>query len=294
MTSPVLSALSTAFIAGGSVFGKAVLDWDIKGAGIEVRTNVKGPQALVKLTMGDTPRPYRSDDDFSAATFTDRVLTAYQSKYDFNYDAENERNTYLAELPEAPFSDWAVQQAAKQYLDAIVTNTLWLGVRNSSGSTAVGICNGWGTIIAAEITATNLTPVTTATLTSSNTIAAVQSVVANLPIWAKKKGGKVLVSFSTFELYAANYATLFGFQFMPNQFNKYRVNNTNFELVACDFMGTSSRIVATMDSNLVYGTDAEAISIYSTPHLNLLQNRMMKTAGCQIKDLAALSVNNLA
>ena len=52
-----LAALTTAFVGGAEVFGKEVLDWDIRELGIQVRTNVNTPQAMGKLTMDGDPQP---------------------------------------------------------------------------------------------------------------------------------------------------------------------------------------------------------------------------------------------
>jgi hypothetical protein len=162
------------------------LDWDIRNAGIEVRTNVKAPQALTKLSADGAPRPYRIADDFNGATFTDRVLTVYMGKYDMQLDAEDLRNKYLATLPEFPFEQFAVQQAAKQYLDAVTPSTLGLGVYNAAGSTAaVDLWTGWLSIIAAEITATTIAPVVTGAITSANAVTKVEQVADAAPTLVK-------------------------------------------------------------------------------------------------------------
>lgn len=294
MPSPDVSALSSAFIEGASVFGKAVLNWDLRSQGIQVRTNVKAPQAMTKLSAVGSPRPYRKQDDFNSVKFEDRRITVFQSKYDFEFDSEEFRNTYLATLPEMPFSEAAVEQASKQYLDALIANTLYSGVRNATGSGAADVCDGWGTIIAAEIVAGKLAPVATGAIDNTNAVAKVKAVVSAAPVWLKKQGGMVLVSYEVFDMYAENYASLFGFQFNPSATGEYRINNTNFVLRPADFMGTSQRIIATVKDNLVFGSDIENVTVYSTPHLNILQNRLMMPAGCQIQDLDALIVNDVA
>ena len=162
--------LTTAFVGAAEVYKKSLLAWDIRSVGVQVRTNVNTPQAMAKFTTDGTPQPYRKQDDFNGATFTDRVLTAYQAKYDQELDAEDLRNTYLAELPEMPFEQYAMQQGGDQFLDAIMRNVLWSGVRNGAGTAVADICDGWGTIIAAEITATNITEVATGAITTANAV----------------------------------------------------------------------------------------------------------------------------
>jgi hypothetical protein len=291
-----VSTLNTAFAGSSEIFQKQVLGWDIRSVGVQVRTNVKTPHNLAKFSADGKPRPYRAADDFNGATVTDRLLTAYPSKYDQQLDFVELYNTYLAEMPEMPFEDYAVQQAMKQYVDALNSDTLWLGVRDANGSDCSDICDGWGTIIAAEITATNITPVAGAAITSSNAVTQVELVADAASVLMKKKGFRILCSYGTLEKYRKHYRSTYGFTFDPNKEGEYKLDGVKAILTPCDFMGTSQRLVATFDNNLVFGTDADSLKSYPTPHLNLFQNRIMMNAGCQIKDIGAevLVVNDQA
>lgn len=287
-----LSALTTAFVGGAEAFGKEVLDWDIRELGIQVRTNVNTPQAMAKFEVDGDPQPYRKQDDFNGAVVTDRVLTAYQAKLDLELDPEDFRNTYLAELPEMPFEQFTVNQAAKQFMDAIYTDTLWTGVRDANGTDAADICDGWGTIIAAAITATDLTPITTNAITASNAVTEIEKVTNGVTAKMKQKGFNVYVSYTVFQYYRTHYRATYGFNFNPNQEGYYMIDGTKAKLIPVAFMGTSGRVVATYPGNLVFGTDLGRISMHPTPHLNLLQTRLLMPAGCQIRDLDVLFVND--
>lgn len=290
-----LSALTNAFVGGAEVFGKEVLDWDIRELGIQVRTNVNTPQAMAKFEADGAPQPYRSQDDFNGMTVTDRVLTAYQSKYDQELDPEDFRNEYLATLPEMPFEQFSVSQAGKQFLDSLYTDTLWLGVRNGAGTDAVDICDGWGTIIAAEIVATNLTNViATNAISAANAVTEIEKVTNGTSAKMKKKGGIVYVSYTVFQYYRTHYRATYGYNFNPNQEGYYMIDGTKFRLQPCAFMGTSGRVVVTYAGNLIFGTDLDRLSMYPTQHLNLLRNRILFPAGCQIRDLDVLYVNDQA
>jgi hypothetical protein len=59
-------------------------------------------------------------------------------------------------------------------------------------------------------------------------------------------------------------------------------------------MGTSQRLIATIPNNLVLGTDIEAAQVYATPHLNIIETRLMMPLGCQFQDLGAMAVNDQA
>jgi hypothetical protein len=295
MAAPSLTALETAFVQGANIFRKNVLGWDLRGKGIQVRTNVVAPQALTKLSAVGAPRPYRTQDDFGTGPdFSDRTLTAYQSKWDYEFDPENFRNTYLATLPDAPFEAAAVDQVSKTYLDTITRLTLWSGVRNGAGTGAADLCDGWGTIIAAEITATNLTPVVTGAIASTDAVTKVETLAEGVPLWMREMGFVVLCSYNVFDKYKKHYRTLNGFGFEKGENQEYNLDGINAVLRPVAFMGTSQRLVATLPNNLVFGTNVEAVETFPTPHLNIMKIRHMMPVGCQIQDLEALVVNDQA
>ena len=60
------------------------------------------------------------------------------------------------------------------------------------------------------------------------------------------------------------------------------------------FMNSSSRLVATVDGNLVFGTDSEQIQIAASMRRNIIETRPMMPVGCQIQDLDALIINDQA
>lgn len=287
---------NTAFVGASEAYQKMLLGWDLRSLGIQVRTNVNTPQAMAKFNVNDGPMPYRKQDDFKAGTFTDRVLTAYQAKYDQELDPEDFRNTYLAELPEMPFNQFAVEQGGKAFLDALLRSTLYLGVRNGSGTDPVDICDGWGTIIAAEITATAISPVVTGAITAANAVTKVELVYDASDVLLKKMPSVMYCSYTVFRYYMQHYRTLNGFGFKRDEKGKFTLDGTDCVLTPADFMGTSQRLILTLPNNLVFGTDTEQLKNHPTPHLNLLRNRILFPAGCQIRDIGAevLKVNDQA
>lgn len=299
MANPDVSAITSSFVEfGGQVFGKQVINWELRKFGVEVRTNVKAPQVLPKLSAVGGPRPYRAQDDTSGngVKFTDRVLTAYNSKWDYDFDPEEFRNTYLAmeAANRGSFAQEAANQLAKEYLAGIYSSTLWTGVRNGSGTGAADICDGWGTIIAAAITATDLTPVATGAISSADAVTKVEQLADAVPTWMKERGYQILCSYDLFEKYAKHYRTLNGFQFQPNAIGSYKLDNRNASLVPTGFMNSSQRLVATLPNNLVFGTDVESIQVAASMRRNIIEARPMMSAGCQIKDLEAIVVNDQA
>jgi hypothetical protein len=299
MANPDVSLLTSSFVEfGGTIFGKKVIEWDVKKYGIQVRTNVKAPQVLTKLSAVGGPQPYSAADSATGngVKFTDRTLTAYLSKWDSDFDPEQFRNTYLANARDgqAPFADEASAQICKEYLDSIYRSVLWSGVRNGAGTAVADIATGWGTLIAAEITATTLTPVATGALTNVNAVTKFELVAEAAPIWMQEQGFVILCSFASFRKYVQHYRTLNGFQLKPNLLNDYPMDGFNAVIRPVGFMGSSSRLVATVDGNLVFGTDVESIQIAASMRRNIIETRPMMSVGCQIQDLDALLVNDQA
>lgn len=296
---PDLSALTTSFVKfGGKIFMKNVNDADFKGQGILVYKNVKAPIPLTKLSGQGNIRPYREQDDTSGngVAFTDRILTVYQSKWDMDVDPEKYRNTYLASDQEIPFYQFILEQVAKEYLAQINDSAAYLGSYNAAGSTAAAIATGWGTIIAAEITATNLTPVVTGAITTANAVDKVELVAkdAQVKAWMRNKGFVVYCSFATFDKYCTHYRTLNGFQFQPGNKNEYWIDGINARLKPVSWMGTSSRLIATIENNLAVGTDGESVKFAATARRNIIELRPMMPIGFQIADLGAMVVNDQA
>ena len=296
MATYTLTALETGFVGAAEVYKKMLLGWDLRSVGAEIRTNVTTPQALAKFNTDSGPQPYRKQDDFNGGTFTDRTLTAYQAKYDQELDSEDFRNTYLATLPQMPFEQYAVQQGGQRFLDSLMRDVLWLGVRNGSGTAAADICDGWGTIIAAEITGSAITPVTTGALSGSNAVTKVEEVYDASDVILKRMPSIMWCSYTVFRYYMQHYRTLNTYGFKPDATGKYILDGTQCELRPVAFMGTSGRLVMTLPNNFVFGTDTENLANYPTRHLNLLRNRILFPAGCQIKDIGAevLVVNDQA
>ena len=298
MANPDLSLIASSFVEfGGQVFGKKVLSWNLRSLGIQVRTNVTAPQTLTKLSAVGGPRPYRAQDDTSGngVKYTDRIITAYQSKWDHDFDPEEFRNTYLnAGLTDQSFAQAANEQLAKEYLDSITRNTLYSGVRNGSGSAAADICDGWGTLIAAEITATNLTPVATGALSNSDAVTKVEQVCESVEHWMRQEGFIVYCSYATFDKYKKHYRTLNTYGFDKNENGEYTIDGFNAVLRPVAFMGTSARLIATLPDNLVFGTNVEAIQVAASVRRNIIESRPMMAAGCQIQDLDAIVVNDQA
>lgn len=296
MPTPDLSALTSSFVERGpSIFEKNLLEWNLATQGIQIRRNVNAPQAMTKLSAVGNPRPYTAADALTTGPkFTDRVLTAFQSKWDFDFDAEEFRNTYLANQSGAPFYEQSLNHVAQAFLDDIQRNTLYLGSRNASGTTSAAIADGWGKTIADLITATTLTPVVTGAITDANGVDKFELMVTNVPTWMREKGFVIFCSYAKFDNFRKNYRTAFNFQFDKNAEGRYKMDNLNVEIRPVAWMGTSSRLIATLENNLVFGTDVERVQVAASQRRNIIEVRLMMPVGTQIQDLEAIFVNDQA
>lgn len=302
MANPNLSQITAdAFVEfGGSVFGKLVLQWKLRSLGIQVRTNVTAPQVLPKISATGTPRPYRAQDDTTSngVEYTDRVLTAHNSKWDYDFDPEEFRNTYLAAgVFDAGYARAAAEQMAKEYLALIIKNTLWLGSYNASGTTPAAICDGWGKIIADEITATTLTPIATGIPTSGNAVELAEQMVEEAPIEMRDNDLPLILysNYNFFDNYCKRYRELNGFGFNQSSTGDYKMDNKNCIIRPVAMIPSSSnRLALTVANNLVFGTDIESIRVSASVRRNIIECRPMMAAGCQINDLDLLVVNDQA
>lgn len=299
MEAPDLSLLTTQFVEwGGQIFSKQVNTFDAAGEGIMVMRNVTTPMVLPKIRAVGEPRPYRAADDLTdGAKITDRTLTVFQSKWDYDVDPEKFRNTYLADTdinPDTtPFYQYILQQVAKEYMAAINDITAWTGVRNSAGTGAVDIADGWGTIIAADITAAVLSPVVTGVITNSNAVAKVEAVAQSVPIWMRKKGFTIYCSYSVFDDYKTDYRSKFTFLFQPRKDDRYYIDGfANAQLLPVTWLGDSQRLVAAPINNLVLGTDGDSIKVAASMRRNIIEVRAMMPVGFQYGDEEALIIND--
>lgn len=287
---------------GGKWFAQMTNDADFL-ADVELMKNVKTPTALPKLKIKGSPRPYRTQKDGAGneINIADRILTAYQSKWDFEaIDVEVMRNTYLAKIDggmdpqKIPFAKFVTEQLVKSYWAAINDDTFLLGVRNPSGTNAAAIFTGIGTIIADEITAGNLEAIVTGVITDANAVSKIDSFHENLPSYVKNKKLDFFCSWGTFEKYRRNYRSEFGFTFDPNQEGEYKLDGKSAILKPRSWMGNSERLIATPsnEKNLFVGIDGDNVKLYPTPVLNTLDVRAMLPIGAQIADLDAIWVND--
>lgn len=296
MATPDLSALTASFNKfGGTILRKNVNELDL-GPGILSLKNVKAPVSMPKLSALGGPIPYAAADDTSGngAKFTDRILTVYNSKWDFDVDPENFRNTYLGDPSKTmPFYEYILDQVGIEYMAAINDSVLGTGVYNASGTTAAAIANGWITLAKAAVTATTLTAVAIGAIAATDAVTKVETFAKSAPAWMKKKGFTIRCSYQTFHDYTAHYRTLNGFGFQPRVNDQYFLDGfAKVVLLPCTWIATDG-LLASVDNALAFGTDGDSIQVAASMRRNISEVRLMMPVGCQIADLSSIMVSDV-
>ena len=294
VNTPDVSTLSTAFgVWGGRILRKHVNTLEI-GMGVTMYKGVKTPQFMTKLSAVGNPVPYSAGDSTgtAAAKFTDRTLTVRQSKWDFDIDPEIYRQKYLNTDASVPFYQYILDQVGTEYMAAINDNVLFKGIYNASGTTASAIANGWVTILAAEVTATNLTAKVIGAITGSNAVTKVETFASAQPTWWRKQGFVIKCSYATFDAYKTNYRSINAFGFQPRVDNKYYLDGfSNVVLEPVSWI-TNDGLLGVVFNALAFGTDGDQIQVSASMRRNIIEVRLMMPVGLEIEDLDCVSVSD--
>jgi len=293
---PDLSALSTSFVKfGGTIFRNQVNDWNL-GDGVTPYKNVKEPISMPKLSALGGPQPYSAADSVTGngAKYTDRILTVYQSKWDFDVDPEVYRNTYLADQSDAPFYQVILDQVGKEYLSQILLNTVGNGTYSGAGTTPAAIATGWITNLKAQVTATTLTPISIGVTTSSNAVTQVETFLSGLPTWWRTREVVIKCSYAFFDLYKIHYRTINPFGFVRRENGKYYIDGwENAQLEPCAWIPASNNgVLAVTNKALVWGTDGDRISVAATPYRNIIKTRLLFPIGFEFADMGCVAVSD--
>ena len=160
-------------------------------------------------------------------------------------------------------------------------------------------CNGWGKIIADEITATTVTPITTGALSNTNALDKVELVYNGMTEAHKNLGGIFRVSANNYRNYLLHERSVYGNVATPELAAGIKTvyGNPKWLIQGCTWMGTSGRIIATQKDNLVYGCSQEADSNKVAKTIETLHGTksvVKYVHGTEIADLETLYVNEQA
>lgn len=266
---------------------------------------IKNKLNLTKLEVAEGVRAYREDFDAgdNDLTYTPRVIETELLKRDMRINPLKYRETWMSEVmkpgvnpQDLPFAQYVFSAIAEQVASEI-NNSAYLAVKGD-GSTVAKTFNGHGTIIANEITAGNIVPIVTGVPTANNAVEIAEEMMKSMPVKYRQHGFDILCSYAYWDLYQANYRERFGKELMTNTDGFFFIDSTKkkVKLNPVTWMNDSMRLIASPIQNIITGVDAvgDFDRILTETRFELLDLRMLFALGCQIRDLAALRVNDQA
>lgn len=266
---------------------------------------------LVPVAMGNIVKPSAGTNAWAptsnAIDFKPRILQLRRWKVDLELVPDVLYNRYPAYLlqrggkdeMEPTFEQFLYDHIigkAKENLENLV---IYRGVYDAAGTGPAAVADGLLTLIAAEITATTITPVATGAVSSTNAVAAFEQVYRSLPAVLQDGETVAFCSYDLFNKYCDDFRTRYGASTVTtdtNGFRRARLEGTNCTIVPRVGMGTSQRIVITTKENVYLGMDLEPDfeEISFEPNRRGIDVMMDGKIGVQIERLDYLRVNNQA
>ncbi|MBE7178872.1 MAG: hypothetical protein INR69_20895 [Mucilaginibacter polytrichastri] len=278
---------------------------------VTVVPGIKNRLKLTKLAVKDGIRAYReqfdaADDDLS---YSGRDLDVDLLKRDMLINPLKYRNTWMSEvmkpgvnLDDVPFAAYVNEQIAKKLAQEVNDNA-YLAAKGAGTSVATTF-DGLGTLIAAAITAegvtpgTGLTPVVTGALSNTTAVSKFEQMMKSMPIAYRRAGFTIYCSYDSFDKYNEDYREKYKKYLEQNTNGEFYIDNTSrkVQILPCTWMGSSSRLIATPKENLLAGVDGlgDMDKISTFIHHELIEYRWVFALGFQIRDLAAIRVNDQA
>lgn len=274
----------------------------------DVMDEVTDEVPLPSLAISDLIRPAKPET-FDAAggelAFAARVLKVRGVKFDLLIIPQQLEKTWLGKLKnpkdpfDLPFEGFIMQYISEKVAENLHLKSVYAGTYNASGTTPGATMDGFLKIIADEITATNIVPVATGVITSSNIIDKAEAVYDALGEAYKGIPTEMKVSPQLFDWYNRKYRSLYGANNNYDGMKQGRLllDGTNCEIVRSPGLGSSQRMICTAKENMVYGCDtADSFNLEVQR-----ENRSIKIlgdfkAGVQFKEINAnaLAVNDQA
>lgn len=274
----------------------------------EVMDEVTDEVPLPSLAISDLIRPAKPET-FDAAgdelAFAARVLKVRGVKFDLRIIPQQLEKTWLGKLKnprdpfDLPFEAFIMQKIGEQVAANLNLQAIYGGTYNASGTTPVATMDGFLKLIADAITATDIAPVTTGVITSTNIVDKSEEVYDALGEAYKGMPTEMKVNPQLFDWYNRRYRSLHGSNNNYDGMKQGRLmlDGTNCEIVRTPGLGTSQRMICTPKNNMVFGCDSA-----DTFNLEIeKENRSIKLlgdfkAGVQFKEIhsRALAVNDQA
>ncbi|QCR23086.1 hypothetical protein [Pontibacter sp. SGAir0037] len=273
---------------------------------VTVLPGIKKATQFTKLTVGSILKPFNSTHQptANALQYSGQILEVKVGKADLLIDTDDYRQIWLSELMKAgvnpndiPEEKFTWEQVMKAFGAELNNTTAYSGVYNASGNSAIDVANGFGTILAAAITETKVTPVVTGAITLADAVEQIEAVYKSLPVVYRNMNTVAYMSFNSYDSYCENYAERFGTQPIYNQFGQLYLRHSAGKCLIkpVTWMGSSGRVIITPKENMIMGTDllGDANKINTVPDVWTLKAGIAMAVGFQFRDLSAMRVNDI-
>ena len=279
-----------------------------------VHEGVKGKKTLTQLRHV-AGKAVAWSSPFSAAsgavTMHPRTIEVAPIKRDLSFVPQDFEATYLGKFrkkgqnpgEDLPFEGDILNTILKGHAEELDA-ALWAGVQAGSvvpGTTPMAQCfDGFLQIIADEITATTITPVTTTggAITTANIVGLLEDMWMGLGNGYKEGQVAIFCSWATFQKYQQGYRTSYGVNsnWDPKTARMTLDFSQNAILIPMPGMGTSERVVMTPAENLAVAFDGLGDQMFEfEKNKRNIDFWMDFKVGCQFNQVGegALVVNDL-
>lgn len=228
-------------------------------------SGVTGSYAGVQSTMSEVLQPWQSAfTKKGVATMTPYLNQVYRMKVDyvieniddvvgswlmFLHDETKERKDwplvkYILEMELLP-------KVIEEMNSAMCVGEYAAPTPGTAGAAADSM-NGLLTIIANEITATNLTAITTGAIASTDAVSKIETFADGIDTKWTDKGGIIFCSKTVERYYKKDYRDTFGLTNDKDAKNNTKLDHYNINLVGLEGFGSSQRLVYVAPNNLLH------------------------------------------
>lgn len=274
---------------------------------ITVYQNIKEKTGLTTLKVGNLGQPYSLPftPKANALSFGYRTIDPKMGKVDLEYDALSFYNTWLVQLTkpgvnesDLPYEKFFWEQIALALASEINQQSVYAGVRNTSGTTTADIADGFGKVFTDAISAGEISNVVaTGTIDSSNAVSKFGIMCKALTPALREMPMNLYVPYNKYDAYCENYRDLHGNLPYNQQYEKFRVDGfSNVKIVPASWMNNVNRVILTKKENLIMGTDSlsDLNKIETVKQVRVLQIAMHFTVGYNFADEDVLYINDQA
>lgn len=243
-----------------------LLDEDFT-ADLNVMDDVTDELPLPSLALDDLTKPADPttfSPTASSLNFSARILKVRGIKVDLLLIPQVLEKSWLGKMKKSndpmdmPFEKFIMNYINSKITSELRLKSVYKGIYNGAGTTPADTMTGFLKLIADEITATNITPVVTGAITSTNVVDKLEATYDALGEAYKGKPTIMKVNPQIFDWYNRKYRVDFGTNQDYKGMAKLRrpLDGTMCEIVREPGLGTSQRVIASPVENFVYGVDS--------------------------------------